>query len=220
VGDPVATGECGTVGKNLEIALQKLDPVDKGAGKMGVQFLHLSEFPGATGLIPSFQNVDIYVQPMNAAAGGDAGTDGGVGDTADSGDTSDAGPAKPTPAGAIVPISTKGLSYKDIDPATTALTIDKLAGDPAEALLVVAVHGSTPCVGGPSTACPTAVTLPFKPFYLKIKAASPTFKIDTGVNLLLGLAGSPVPHTIGDPSTFTIRIFMANAQIPTTPFPL
>lgn len=150
-------GECGgpTAGDTHDFILKQVQTSDPTFGtgtgaKFGSQFLDVTQFsPAAT---PSFQNVEVYLLPMNAPASPDAGPD------ADGG--------SPTPAGPPILIAgdrtgASGVKYKDIvDPATGVV----LPGDPNEAIFLIARHGTDPrsCTPGAPT-CPI-IPLPAKPY--------------------------------------------------------
>lgn len=185
------TGECGAATglKPLTVDFKKLDtktPATFGGGttgpKVGIQFVHMSPFPGnAVPPVPSFQNIDVYIQPMAAAAAGDAGTDGG--DAA----------ATPTPAGTPVKIAS-GVSYGDVAAASVGI---QLAGDPSEAILLITAKDVAPCTPG-SAGCAT-VALPVKAALAAFKGTGGGF--NDGQNQFIGLAGSPVPKDLTMPAT-------------------
>lgn len=193
VGPADATGRCGAAGNDFEFLLTKLDTAKptfgSGSGpKVGLQFFNLSQFPGSpTAMIPGFQNVDVYIQPMNAASSGDAGTDAGDGG---SGGT----------AGDKISIATN-VKYKDIvSPATPVV----LPGDPTSALLVILPHGATYCFNStpqPSLTC-AAWTIPLKKALAVYSAVGGGF-VD-GTNQFLALMGSPIGTTPTDPTTASL----------------
>ena len=210
-GAPTATGECGDGSKKLEFFSVKLDPADKGADKIGMQGLNLSLFPGASPYPPSFADVDLYIQPMNAAAAGDAGSSDALAEVEVASDGAAPGP---TPAGAPILISpaitaANGLQYKDL--LTTAIATAKIPGDINEALLVISKHttaGTPYCSSAPPPggSCLTSVTVPLKPFIGAAKSGDPSLKLAVGENLVVGFAGS----VAGTPPKF--RVFIANSK--------
>ncbi len=219
------TSECGASGAaaSFKWGTHKLDvatPSAFGGGttgpKTGIQVVHFSKFEGVSGAIPSFQNIEVYIQAMAApTGGGDAGTDGATDALEVSVDAAtDAAPPTAVPVGLPFLVAgdkagAAGVKYDDIVAKAVGL---QLAGDPNEALLVVAVHGTTPCLGGPSVACPTAVTVPLKKFLDAYKLVGGGF--NDGQNQFIALFGSPVPKTSGDPTTATFRAAFGRIGIP------
>jgi hypothetical protein len=178
-----STGECGgaTAGDSrafIAKTVQTTDPATftgTGTAKFGVQFLNTTQFSPAP-TPPTFQDVDVYILPMNAPADPDAGPD------ADGG--------SPTPAGTPIPIAggpaaTAGVKFKDfVDPAVGVA----LAGDPNEAIFLIAPHGTdlTSCTPGAPT-CPI-IPLPAKPYLAAYKVIGGGFTGNQVIALLGGLA--------------------------------
>jgi hypothetical protein len=188
--DPTTTGtafpgSCGsaTAPAPLKLDYKKLDNATPATftgtmgPKVGVQFVHMSPFPGVTGAVPSFQDVDVYLQPMAAPAAGDAGADGGEGGTD--------GGGMATPAGTPIKIAS-GLKYGDVAPSAVGV---QLAGDPTEAFMVITPKDVAPC--SPGATC-TSVWLPLKAFLAAYKPTGGGFT--DGTNQFFGLTGSPVPN--------------------------
>ncbi len=189
------TGECGpaTAPAPLKIDMIKLDtakPATFAGGttgpKVGLQFVHVSPFAGnAAPPVPSFQNIDVWFQPMTGASAGDAGTDGGDGGTTPS-----------MPASTPVKIAT---AVKFGDKAATSVGV-QIAGDPNAAVILLTPTGVAPCTPG-SAGCAT-VGLP-------IGRSAAGYKMlgiggfDDGTNQFIGLAGSPVPKDLTMPTTTT-----------------
>lgn len=63
-------GNCGATGNNLALSVHPLDGTSPAAGKLAFQVLNLSHFAGTGGGggPPSFQNADVYLQPMNGSS--------------------------------------------------------------------------------------------------------------------------------------------------------
>jgi hypothetical protein len=177
------SGECGapTSGDSRDFIVKKTQTADPttftgtGTTKFGSQFVDVSQWAGVTGVVPGFQNIDVYLQPMNKAADPDAGAD------ADGG--------SPTPAGAPIGIAgaggSAGVNFKDyVDPATGVA----LEGDANEAIFLIAPHGFdvTSCVPGGAT-CPT-IPLPAKPYLAAYAAIGGGFTGNQTIALLGGLA--------------------------------
>lgn len=179
---PSATGECGaaTSGDSRDFVLAAMDFKDPttftggGTKKFGVQFMNLTQFAGVAGAVPSFQNVDVYIQPMNAP-------------TSDAGADADGGTA--TPAGTPIPIAgvggATGVSYKDL--ITPAVGV-ALGGDPNEAIFLLTPHGTAPCT--PGTAGCATIPIPARPY---LDLYGPTLGGGFTGNQVFALMGTPIP---------------------------
>jgi hypothetical protein len=195
---------CGTgTTDNREFVFAKLDTTAPAAGAFNTQFLHLSAFPGITGAAPSFQGIDVYIQPMKPGTAADAGGDTLLPDVASEVAT-DATAPSPEPAGTPIKIGTN-LKFKDLVSPPAAVTLP--AGtDPKLSFYVLAATGTTPCLGGPSTSCPTAYTLPAGTYLDLYKGAGADWK--AGTEQLLFLLGSAVP--VGTPPKPVIIVGESN----------
>ncbi len=190
------TGACTSPTPNMSIIVHKGATAKPSTGNVGLQFLHLSQFPGnptAVPPVPGWQNVDIYLALAHKAATGDAGTDGGDA----------APPAAPT----LVKIATN-VKYGDAITMPAGFTLpDDL--DAAGSYLVVGTRpggaDSTACIsaGPPSLTC-LNWTLPLAPFVASYKSVGGGLFPST--NQVIGLVGSPVPKTSGDPTSAPLRI--------------
>ncbi len=204
---PGICGDATATTDNRTFTLKKLD-ISKTAPTAGfeVQLWHASQFPGVTGALPSFQNIDVYIQPMKAGTTADA----GPGDTGDAGDAdadaiadaAETAPPKDEAAG--LPIKIAG-GIKDLD--LGALTdVAAVAGDPTKALFVIQPAGSAYCLG--TAGCP-AVPVPAAPYLAGYKPLGGGFS----GNQLFFITGSPRPPTGStDPTKAPLFFGMTNIK--------
>lgn len=189
LGPPELTGTCGMTGNNFEFRLDKLTqtkPTD--GGNIGVQFLHLSQWPGGGGA-PSWQNVDIYLAPMPKPTDGDAGV----------------------PPTTFIKIAEK-VMYRDITPLRGVPLPPDANADHSFLIVAPRVYDGTsrPCTtpdGRPAASCPN-YTLPLRPF---IGATAPYPKVGGGffanTNQVIAIVGSAVVPWIGtEPGMPSLRI--------------
>lgn len=214
-GTPDLTGTCGTAGNNFEFRLDKLDVKKPATGNIGLQFFHLSQFPGSTASgAPSWSPVDVYLLPMpSATAGGDAGTDASASD-------SSAETGAPTPT--FIKIA-ENVSYKSLVAASKGVDLPTWASADDSYIVVaprVVSGASVACSntdGRPSATCPN-YTLPLKPF---IGATGPYKFVGGGfvpsTNQVVGLIGSGVAPTVdGGAGIPSLRIpFIKASPLPT-----
>lgn len=210
------TGSCGTAGNNFEFAVEKVSMAKPATGDLGVQFLHLSQFPGnpaAVPPVPGWQSVDVYLAIGSSGSGGDAGVDAAsdsAGDGAPDG-TTDGGTTAPT----LIKIA-ENVKYKDAPTALQGLTLPAGADVKLSYLVIgtrVGGAASLACLsaGPPSATCPNW-TLPLAAFFSPTKG----YQLVGGglvakTNQVIALIGSPVPKTAGDPTTAPLRIAFARA---------
>lgn len=197
------TGTCTSATGNFEFRLDILDTAKPATGNMGIQFFHLSQFPGGGGA-PSWSPVDAYLMPMPSST---ASTDAGLADTSGS----DAG----TPAPTFIKIA-ENVSYKSLTAKATGIDLPSWAS-PADSYIVLAprLGGAAGKVcatadGKPSADCPN-YTLPLKPF---VAAYAPVGGgLTTSTNQLIGLIGSGVAPTVdGGPGIPSLRIPMVKVS--------
>lgn len=197
------TSECGPVdtAPSFKWNLTKLDVAKPTAfagggtgAKVGLQAIHLSLFGGSTTpAIPSFQDVDIYLQGYGTASTGDAGTDAGDAAT----DAADGGAPTLTAVGPAISLGA-GVKYGDVAAKSVGV---QLQGNSDDARVFILPKGTaSACIA--AGACGTGV--PLKSFLAGYAPTGGGFK--DGQNQFIAFFGSPLPKTGTDPTTATLRV--------------
>ncbi len=193
--------------------------------KVSFHFMHASPFPGATGVAPSWQNVDVYLLPMSKpVAGTDAGPDG------------DTGAVASTATGAPQLIATN-VQYGDFvgvqvpvaagDAGTDASDSGTVSNPPqpfispantsdVSSYLVLMPHGVTFCA--PGTSGCVATPLPLDPWLSGYKAAFaaggyPPVGFVDATHQMIVLSGSPSDDAT-NPVKYGLNLAWANVSKP------